>query len=227
MPTRLWNPRFMVLGNSLVTGLPGTGDGIVANMNSFRKTLWDYVVAQGLTRSRGLAFVGSQMNGIVSGGSWDSFNEGHPGYTTAMILGEIVSWLRLSSPGAIITQFGINDIGDGIEAGANARFATILDTIRAYDPLIVTFVSSMTLTDGGATMEAKRASLNSQFQATVADRVQSGQRAVFLDAGNMISLSDVVPLSSGDGIHLTEAGYANYGTALGSLLLPYIPRFIG
>lgn len=194
----------MPLGNSL-TNDPGS-----------REQLWSLLTGDGYR----VNFVGNQESSSIS--IPDPDHEGVPGITIQGISDKIESVLSDHSPRYVNLMVGTNDIVWGYDETAQQiadRWNNLVQQILDHTPsgsyvVAATIPPATSKTVGDASLEVRdRAEqikrYNEALRSHVQARKNNGDNVILADAYAEMNLEDHV---SGDGVHLTEEGYALMGT---------------
>ena len=115
--------RIMPLGNSITKG-GGSGETDTTIQISYRKALWDELLAAGYD----VDFVGSLQAGQDTDPDFDPDHEGHAGWRDDEIASNIYDWLDLNPADIILLHIGTNGLDispDDVE--------DILDEIDRYE----------------------------------------------------------------------------------------------
>lgn len=195
--------KLMPLGDSITAGADSAKGG-------YRTDLWQLLKADG----RPVDFVGSVVSGSAALGDKD--NEGHGGWTIAMIQAQIVGWLNTYQPDVLTVQIGTNDMYNDASAGAApGRLSTLLDTIAQTRPEAQTFVTSIPPIND-ANHYSRVNAFNNTIPGLVAAKVAAGKKITFVDTNPSFSN----PFDMGDALHpnygaLSKAATRWYGALTG------------
>ena len=196
--------KVMPLGDSITYG---TGS---SNGGGYRLPLWNDLLAQGAN----IHFVGSQQNGP---GTFDTANEGHPGWRIDQISANIVNWLQTYQPQIVLLHIGTNDIKQNYDvANAPTRLAGLIDQITTTDPNATVVVAQILPISGSITQTV---TYNNSIPGIVQSRAAQGKHVQYVDMYDAVSVN-LLP----DGIHPGDPGYSLMATvwddALINLLSP-------
>ncbi|MFJ5233258.1 FG-GAP-like repeat-containing protein [Kitasatospora sp. NPDC088391] len=182
--------RVMPLGDSITAGYGST------DWNGYRKPLNTLLGAQSRYRA--------DLVGSLSGGTFaDPDNEGHSTYTIDRITQGIDGWLVGAQPDVVLLHLGINDLNNGIPAGAPDRLAGLVDRILADRPTATVLVQGLVPTTSG--LEDAVRTFNTAVQAAVQTRRDAGRRVRYLTPPALTGADWFDPL------HPADPGYAKLG----------------
>nr|WP_239028979.1 GDSL-type esterase/lipase family protein [Pseudonocardia acidicola] len=145
-------------------------------------------------------FVGSQRSGPASLADRD--NEGHSGWTVAMMVPRVAGWVRAARPDVILLHAGTNDLGGGASGAVVAqRLDDLLNRIYRQAPSVHVVVAGV-----WAKMRSRaaaRADLAARTPGVVTRHRTLGHSITFVDTSDLVSPSEFA-----DGVHPNAAGYA-------------------
>ncbi|WP_405059005.1 GDSL-type esterase/lipase family protein [Kribbella sp. NBC_01505] len=199
--------KVMAIGDSITAGADAAQGG-------YRTDLWQLLRADG----RPVDFVGSMSSG--SAALADKDNEGHGGWTIAMIQENVVGWLTTYQPDVVTLMIGTNDMHEDATSGAApGRLSALLDTIAQTSPNTQTFVSSIPPINDEL-KDAHVNAFNATIPAMVATKSATGKKVTFVDTNPAFSN----PFDMADALHpnygsLSKAAGIWYGALTGQPLL--------
>lgn len=179
--------KIMPLGDSVTFGWPDPKYG------GYRHLLGTLLKEGGYT----VEFVGSEESG--KGVIPSPQNEGHPGWTIAMLKEGIDSkgWLEKYQPDLVLLHIGTNDLRKGLAASAAANLAALLDDLLQRLPHAHVIVAQIISFRAGR--DADHDAYNAAIPVIVASR---GPRLSVADMQGLLGRSDY-----SDGLHPNNAGY--------------------
>ncbi|BDI31216.1 hypothetical protein CCAX7_32670 [Capsulimonas corticalis] len=188
--------RIMPLGDSVT-------DGWTPEPGGYRIQLWNDIVNSGEVAE----FVGSQFNGPAALGS--HHHEGHAGWTTSDIAGQVSGWMAAYAPQIVLLQIGTNDINMNKDpAGAPSRLSGIIDQICTQLPAGgKVFVTTLT-PESDPNFNNQILNFNNQLPGIVQSKQSVGKPVFLVDQYHTITTADLA-----DGTHPTPAGYSRMGDA--------------
>jgi autotransporter-associated beta strand protein len=213
-PTLPSGITIMPLGDSITYGVvPINGVDSYANPTAgYRGTLYNYLATTGNT----IQYVGSS-NG--SPGSLptspldETWQEGHPGYTSAQILSGLPGWLTAGSqpyhqlPKVIMLMIGTNDADTGVSTSSYAsNVANIISTANLYDPGVQFLLADVIPLPSNSSNYGTIASYNATLPGIAAAANAAGDNVSLVDLNTNYPVGDGLPIT-GD-VHPTATGYA-------------------
>lgn len=144
-------------------------------------------------------YVGSLRSGPAT--LPDRDNEGHSGWTLAMLAPHIDSWVRAAAPDLVILHAGTNDLGKGVAGDVAARrLDDVLGRILTAAPRAHVIVAGVWAPLPRA--RAARARLAALSPLVVAKYRMKGFSVEFDDTATLLT-----PAQLFDGLHPNTAGY--------------------
>ncbi len=180
--------KIMPLGDSITHGIPSN--------SGYRSHLWYKIVNAGDTAD----FVGSRNVGAEITPSFDTNNEGHPGWTSYEIAERIHGYMTQSQPNIVLLHIGTNDYSTSI-SGVNS----ILNQIDIYEQ-----ESGKTVKVFVATIIDKRDGFiiingfNANLKRLVDSRKKDGDKLTLVDMYNNAGLTSA---DYADNTHPNDNGY--------------------
>lgn len=185
--------RIMPLGDSITYGITSEGEG----NSGYRNYLWYSL--QGAKMD--VDFVGSVTGGISVTPSFDTDNEGHPGWDQFEIAEKTTSYLRRSQPNTILLHVGTNDRGttnpDGINQILNLVDMYELENNATVD-IHVALIIDRKEHDGRIEI------FNRRLADLLQQRISNGDNISIVDMYNNAGLTDA---NYGDPTHPNNSGY--------------------
>lgn len=183
-----WQPNFgktAVIGDSITQG--GLG------FSSYRHRAYTHLESSKASYQFVGSLTGAYAKAAIKQGDFPNRHEGHWGWRAAWICGRITlpanrrgknrgsgrlaNWLGTSregysgpsyAPDSAIIMIGINDLADGtLPSQVCADIGTIVDQLRAANPRVRLYLSTLLPTNQGAEFRAKIDACNSQLPALV------------------------------------------------------------
>jgi lysophospholipase L1-like esterase len=203
--------RIMPLGDSITQGF-SSGVSDPDYMVSYRKALWDLLVADGYD----VDFVGSLNNGSAVFGNLDlADHEGYPGERADQIRDNIYNWLVANPADIILLHVGTNDILTSQDpALIAAEVSQILDEIDRYEldygvdiPVILALIiNRWNYICGNASTTT---TFNNDVYDMALSRINSGDiiEIVDMECGANIDYREQPVGDMWDALHPFETGY--------------------
>ncbi|GEL26809.1 hypothetical protein PSU4_57630 [Pseudonocardia sulfidoxydans NBRC 16205] len=144
-------------------------------------------------------YVGS----LRSGPSWlpDKDNEGHSGWTLAMLAPKVGAWVRAARPDVVLLHAGTNDLGRGVAGDVTARrLDDVLGKILAAAPRAHVVVAGVWAPLPKA--RAAREKLAALTPVIVGKYRMQGYSVDFLDNSTLLAPGQLY-----DGLHPNTSGY--------------------
>ncbi|HEY6284882.1 MAG TPA: SGNH/GDSL hydrolase family protein [Ktedonobacteraceae bacterium] len=197
--------KIMPLGDSITYGVgSSTGGG-------YRFQLWNDLRARGFP----IDFVGSVQTGPAS---FDSENEGHPGWKINQIAAKVVNWLMTYRPSIILLHIGTNDFFKNDDpTQAPARLSHLLNLITTTLPGATVIVAQILPLPRSARLNAEVVSYNATIPRIVQADVAQGKHVHYVDMYHVVPPS-MLP----DQIHPNDAGYTLMAKVWLDALLPLL-----
>jgi lysophospholipase L1-like esterase len=142
---------------------------------SYRYRLWKRLIDDGATFN----FVGSlnvNLSGnpvwpAYAGRSFDRDHEGHWGWRTDQILGQLSGWLAGYTPNIALIHLGTNDVVQSQSASSTiGELGQIIDRLRADNPRVKILLARILPTSGGAAVNARINELNALITGLVSSK---------------------------------------------------------
>jgi len=204
----------MPLGDSITYGVDGLHpvDGLhLANNGGYRLLLWNTLVREGAD----IDYVGSQKSGP---NTFDTANEGHPGYRIDQIAANIFDWLNTYRPNFILLHIGTNDIAQNDDvADAPARLSNLIGQITTTVPN-ATLIVAQILPIANPILNAEVETYNAAIPSIVQSWTAQGKHVHYVDMYDAVPVSDLP-----DGIHPTNQGYGLMANVWNTALIPLLP----
>ncbi|MBA2392518.1 MAG: RICIN domain-containing protein [Ktedonobacteraceae bacterium] len=199
--------KVMPLGDSITYG---TGS---SNGGGYRLPLWNDLLAQGAN----IHFVGSQQNGPST---FDTANEGHPGWRIDQISANIVGWLQTYQPQIVLLHIGTNDILQQHDVvNAPTRLASLIDQITTTAPNATVVVAQILPIKNAMTQTV---TYNNTIPGIVQSRAAQGKHVQYVDMYDAVSVN-LLP----DGIHPDDPGYRLMATVWDDALIHLLSPLSG
>jgi lysophospholipase L1-like esterase len=130
--------KVMPLGDSITLGT-GDGSAKVSDYDGYRCALKNALLRAG----QQIDYVGSLTNGPTQCTGHDIQHEGHGGWTSTQLLGQVGGWVTTAQPDVVLLMIGTNDIKLRQWAGLNDRLGSIIDAIHTAKPGTLVIVSTI------------------------------------------------------------------------------------
>ncbi|UPG73473.1 Ig-like domain-containing protein [Roseomonas gilardii subsp. gilardii] len=192
--------KIMPLGDSITYGWRqiDTNYGYLQDnlANGYRQPLW----ADFTDRDMLINYVGSQSSGTDTLPDHD--HAGFPGWKADELATILPSLLSSSAPDAVLLMAGANDVfrEDAAQNTVGTDIKAMLDAIAAANPSTHVYVSTILPTAWADASEVN--AVNAVIRSTVQSAIASGQKVT------LVEMPGVTTADMYDGIHPTEAGYA-------------------
>jgi lysophospholipase L1-like esterase len=206
--------NIMPLGDSITRG-NSSGVGDPSYMVSYRKALWDLLVA----RSYEVDLVGSRNDGWGIPG-FDADHEGHGGWRDDEIVngklqypndGKLADWLVAEQPDIVLLHIGTN----GLDPSPN-DVRNILNVIDAYDPDVWVILARIINRNSYSQVTTD---FNDKVEDMAHDRILDPSNSAYPDKIIIVDMedgagidynlvSDTPPGDMWDDLHPVETGYA-------------------
>lgn len=171
LPERAWaGPDYgsiVLIGDSITQG-PST-------QLSFRYRLWKRLIDDGATfnfvGSLNANFSGNPVWPTYAGRSFDRDHEGHWGWRTDQILGQLSGWLAGYTPNIALIHLGSNDAFQNQSASSTiGELGQIIDRLRADNPRVKILLARILPTSTGAAVNARINELNALITGLVSSK---------------------------------------------------------
>jgi len=200
--------RIMPLGDSITVG-SSSGELDPNYQVSYRKALWDLLVADGYD----VDFVGSRDHGSAVFG--DSEHEGHSGWTADEIRDGVYNWLNNNPADIILLHIGTNDINSSQDpTDIPLEISQILDEIDQYESdysvditvILALIINRLNYICGNPSTTT---TFNDDIYGMAQDRINSGDRIEIIDmeCGADIDYREEPTGDMWDSLHPVETGY--------------------
>ena len=192
--------KIMPLGDSITYGWRqiDTNYGYLQDnlANGYRQPLW----AEFTDRDMLINYVGSQSSGTSTLPDHD--HAGFPGWKADELATILPSLLGSSAPDAVLLMAGANDVfrEDAAQNTVGTDIKAMLNAIASANPATHVYVSTMLPTAWADASEVN--AVNAVIRSTVQSAIASGQHVT------LVEMPGVTTADMYDGIHPTEAGYA-------------------
>jgi acyl-CoA thioesterase-1 len=124
--------KIMPLGDSITAGY--------SPRDSYRWPLWRLIQQGGFD----VDFVGSVHPQFAPDNAFDDDHEGHWGFLTTQILGQLPGWLEANTPDVVLLHIGTNDVGSCRDPNETAKTTErIIDLIRDHNPDVIILLAKI------------------------------------------------------------------------------------
>ena len=205
------NPvRIMPLGDSITSGV-GTGDGTAATRTGYRQPLNLSLLGGGYHTD----FVGSLQAGQSATPSFDVDNEGHGGWTSSEVAGQVFNWLSNNPADVALLHIGTNDLN--IDPSTDpSNVESILNEIDRYDQRITVILAHII---DKVPYSAATTTFNNNVQAMAQNRIASGDKIIMVDEESALDYS----VDMFDNLHPNEGGYNKMANIWMNSLSTFLP----
>ncbi|WP_314229814.1 phage head spike fiber domain-containing protein [Roseomonas mucosa] len=192
--------KIMPLGDSITYGWRqiDTNYGYLQDnlANGYRQPLW----AEFTDRDMLINYVGTQSSG--TGSLPDHDHAGFPGWKAEELATILPGLLGGGAPDAVLLMAGANDVfrEDAAQNTAGTDIKAMLNAIAAANPATHVYVSTILPTAWADAAEVN--AVNAVIRSTVQSAIAGGQHVT------LVEMPGVTTADMYDGIHPTEAGYA-------------------
>jgi hypothetical protein len=206
--------RIMPLGDSITVG---NASGVVPDdaehWVSYRKVLWESLGTAGYN----VDFVGSVQHGYAFDPPFDSWHEGHGGWTDTQIQDNVITFLTANPADVVLLHIGTN----GVDPDP-AQVEGILNNIDSVSKDITVVLARIINRRDGSTTTTQ---FNNNVEAMAEARIAAGDKIIIVDMENGAGIVYGQAPGSGDmwdNLHPYETGYAKmadvwlYGDSHGS-----------
>jgi lysophospholipase L1-like esterase len=212
--------KILPFGDSITRGVKSSDDA------GYRSQLFKLIVAG----KQKVTFTGSLTNGptTVSGQTFPSMHEGHPGWTIdpgynmiSSSYGGISSLVPSpalnGNPNIILLHIGTNDLFARDTANMSTRLEALLDKIAANAPSALIVLAQIT---PRGTTDAALTTYNGRIPGIVQSHAAKGQHIIGVDMSKLPVPADL----SSDGTHPNDQGYAYMAAVWYAAIKDLLPK---
>lgn len=186
------------------------GDSITQAPNtqlSYRYRLWKRLIDDGATfnfvGSLNANFSGNPVWPIYDGRSFDRDHEGHWGWRTDQILGQLSSWLPGYTPNIALIHLGSNDVFQSQSASSTiGELGQIIDKLRADNPRVKILLARILPTSTGAAVNGRINELNALIIGLVSSKNTALSPVLLVDQNSGFNPAT----DTYDGVHPNATG---------------------
>lgn len=200
-------PQFTRDGDCLTQISSITWGAQSSDLNGYRKTLYDKLVALG----NSVDFVGGEHTGTGTG--WDMDHEGHRAYVITQI--QQASGVGIASgPNIVLLHAGTNDMNRNIDVNAAPdRLKAMMDEIHRANPHAV-FLLCQIIPAPNPDTHARINTFNQALADITPSWIKGGLNIILVPMSAKLSLSDIK-----DDLHPNDGGYIKMADAFYDAIL--------
>lgn len=220
--------RIMPTGDSITQG-HASGVANIANQISYRKTLYDSLIAQG----RQIDFVGSNSAGWNYAG-FDADHMGYPGWQVDQVEAEIYSWLVQNNPNIVLLHIGTNEVNPAFVSNLENLLNEVDRYESDYSLDVTVIVARIIRRVNSKPLNTETTQYNNGLASLVNTRITNGDDLILVDMENSAGIIYEYQANGGDfvdtdsnGIHPVASGYDKMAAIWEAALLPILPDCSG
>ncbi|HZX47644.1 MAG TPA: LamG-like jellyroll fold domain-containing protein, partial [Nitrospirota bacterium] len=201
------NPvKIMPLGDSNTVGA-GTGGNAVAYMTGYRQPLSLSLTGSGYITD----LVGSVETGQLAVPGFDYQHEGHGGFTSTQVAGQVYSWLVNNPADVVLLHIGTNDV-----TYSSSYIANILDEIDRFSEKTTVILARII---NEQPYKASVTQFNDSVQTMAQARIDNGDKIIIVNQESALNYTS----DMSDSIHPNQSGYDKMAGVWLSSLTSFLP----